>query len=185
MFEKSLDTAFHYRQRAFQNIQCVIQLLPLDRQRRRKRNEAALGCLETEPALQTGIHQPVGLGDGALLAAAVFDQIDAQHQTHAAHIADQRMIVLHIAKAFERISAQLGRPLAQPCPRQELERIHLDGVGSEGEDVAQGAEGRLVALAGQVPRDAPPLAEAEFAMAGFRSDASLPLVWGEKKTSPR
>ena len=73
--------------------------------------------------------QMVGLGDGALLAAAVFDQIDAQHQTHAAHIADQRMIVLHIAKAFERISAQLGRPLWQVLAFDNVDSCQSGGGG--------------------------------------------------------
>ena len=80
----------------------------------------AAGAEHQQAAREALVDEPIALLGGALLRLAIAHQLDADHQPLAAHVADQRVLLLQFAQPLDQMRADVGRVGHQRRPCSSL-----------------------------------------------------------------
>ncbi len=95
----------HLRQRLVEHAQHAVGLLTREDERRRQADGVLPRPEDQHAAPEHGLDERVALLDGALLRLTIAHELDADHQSLAAHVADERVLLLQLAQAAHQVLA--------------------------------------------------------------------------------
>src|SRR6185312_14555060 len=103
------------------DVERAVEIVLGDHEWRRQHQHVALPHLERKPGAEAAVQH--ALGERAVRRAARrVDELDAEQEARAAHVADRRQPPPRIAQAFKRMRAERVRALAEPLVVDDVER---------------------------------------------------------------